>query len=262
MNDYDNLYNNNYLDDDDLQNFANLTIDEDIDIAYDYNANTKLNNNDAIRLINRFPPFKKRNNKICIICQEDNVLTTALPCCDYKQFICKECLTGQLINIGPECPICRKNFIEAVNSYQSNKGRYDIIELNDQQISKYIKQKVYYGHKKIFKNLNIETNKSNKGREKVGYLWFRIPAGNKGRPKLKIMIENLPTQYQKEFSEFIVKYKKYYDGNKLKYDNDLWRGILHRCQNYNEKVKNLKKVEYNIFKNFLTDIEIFMEKLS
>jgi len=56
----------------------------------------------------------------CCICLEKNTTDTEpvfLPCCEYKQAVCKECIKNLFMMKGPECPSCRGNIIDAVNIF-------------------------------------------------------------------------------------------------------------------------------------------------
>ena len=54
----------------------------------------------------------KNNNKEnkCIICLDNNI-GLYMPCCNFKQFICKQCINHIYINDNYNCPCCRKMYM-------------------------------------------------------------------------------------------------------------------------------------------------------
>lgn len=212
------IIENNENHDHDFQRILAESFNED---DYNYYSNyNRYSNIDNSENIDKFVVVTKENvilNTIkCCVCLENgsNLDTIVfIPCCKYKNYICKECLKRTLSSLGNNCPMCRSNMIESINEFSklSDIQKYNIIP--------HIKKNMIYLFKEKLNNLSYECHLDENN--KILQICFKFNKNNYNTQNnqnnyntqtINILYKVINNSY-KEFIYFFEKLKKFNENN-------------------------------------------------
>jgi len=250
----------------------------------DYNANTKLNAEQAQQVIYQFKLRKGKKDDKCPICLEEGTeinTCVILPCCSNKQIICIDCFKNTLQNVGPTCPTCRKNMITELKNYkQTSQGKKDfqryIQQLNSKKSNKGKRNQTNIGNS--INNTNKNTKKNNKKtvpedyhnnlnpkdgdylkkynirrkfHKHTGKIQYWVNINSNDNKPLTIR-SNIPYNYQISMNEFLVDYKKKYQSNIIHNQNVLWDILVDKSNHFRAVHKT--NASNNDYRNFIQEL--------
>lgn len=242
------------LNDEDLVEFINSTLPDNLSI--DYNSNTKLPEEKAEEVLRYLKPiseFPRRLNQNCIIGTSDYYYQSLIlfPCCGYNHGACETSLKDYLTNVGVTCPMCRQNMIENIPVLQPQQ-RLNLdfgLSTNENcdalQSKKHVEIGHYIGHKILIEKNNVSVS----FRKSTFCLKVLIPKKNKNvgfqNRNEWVFYNNMNLKTQKKLMRFVIWYEEQYTNNKFYSENVLWNLI---CQ-ITEKFKNVSRLFKKEFQN-------------